>query len=138
LQVLGAVLEFPALLDDPLVLPWLSDVEGDLAVALTTVASLAGVAGLEPEAYVARFPEALRPAVSRRLVAPQLDDLEQARTVLVDNLRKLSRLQGRREQASVVEELRRAAQAGDVNEEMNLLRREMARARARHGLPGAK
>lgn len=137
-QVLGAALEFPELLADVEVLPLLVHVEGDLAVALTRVAATSASTeeAPTPETYAERFPAALRPAVARRLVNPQLDDVQQAKAVLMDNLQKLERLQQRRERAGVVEELRRAAQAGDVDGEMSLLRRELARARARHGLPG--
>lgn len=134
-HVLGAALEYPTLLGDPELAPHLDGVEGELALALTTLATSGGLAaGQDPVEYAGRFPESLRPAVSRRIVAPQLDDEDQARSVLVENLQKLSRLQQRRERASVVEELRKAAAAGDVQAEMNLLRRELARARARHGL----
>jgi hypothetical protein len=54
--------------------------------------------------------------------------------VLVENLLKLARLHGRREKASVVEELRKAAASGDLDAELGLLQRQLARAKARHGL----
>jgi hypothetical protein len=68
------------------------------------------------------------------LAVPELRTQEVARGVLVDNLWKLRRLHQRRERASTVEELRKAAATGDVETELDLLRRQLERAKARHGL----
>jgi DNA primase len=139
-QVLGAALEYPALLADAEVATLLDVVDGDLALGLSVIGSLVAQgwtlasAAADPPAYMARFPESLRPHVAMRLVAPELKSHEAARGVLVENLSKLRRLQQRRERAGVVEELRRAAATGDLDGELNLLRQQMARARARHKL----
>ncbi len=139
-QVLGAALEFPALMADAEVASLLDVVDGDLALGLAVIGSLAAEgwslasAAADPPAFMARFPEALRPQAAMRLVAPELKSHEAARGVLIDNLSKLRRLQQRRERAGVVEELRRAAATGDLDAELNLLRQQMARARARHKL----
>jgi DNA primase len=134
-QVLGAVLEFPELLADPEVEGLLASAEGDLAMALMLLRELGPDLGrLEPAAYAARFPASIREHVIRRLAAPEMKELREARSVLIDNLLKLRRLQQRREQPAVVEELRRAQQSGDLDAQMNLLRLQQARARARHGL----
>jgi DNA primase len=134
-QVLGAVLEYPELLVDPEVVVALSVAEGDLAMALLQVQQLGADLGrLEPAAYAARFPESLRELVIQRLAAPEMKELSRGRAVLLENLVKLRRLQQRREQPIVVEELRRAQQSGDLEAQMNLLRQAQARARARHGL----
>jgi DNA primase len=134
-EVLGAVLEFPELLGDAEIVPMLANAEGELALALTLVQQLGPDLGrLEPAAYAARFPVSVREQVIRRLAAPELSELRQARSVLVDNLLKLRRLQEKREQPALVEELRRAQQSGDLEAQMNLLRLQQARARTRHGL----
>lgn len=134
-QVLGAVLEYPELLADGEITPLLDAAEGELALALTLVRELGPDLGrLEPLSYAARFPESLRDLVVRRLAAPELGTATQARTVLTENLLKLRRLQQRREQPAVVEELRRAQQSGDLEAQIELLRLQQARARARHGL----
>ncbi|MET0413892.1 MAG: DNA primase [Polyangiaceae bacterium] len=134
-QVLGAVLEYPELLGDAEVVPLLAVAEGDLAMALMQVQQLGSDLGrLEPAAYAARFPPSLRDQVIQRLAAPELPELRQGRSVLLENLLKLRRLQQRREQPAVVEELRRAQQSGDHEAQMNLLRLQQARTRARHGL----
>jgi DNA primase len=140
MQVLGVALEYPGLLADAEVEALLDVVDGDLALGLAVIGSLApegwtlASAAADPPAFMARFPEALRPHVAMRLVAPELKTHEAARGVLIENLSKLRRLQQRRERAGVVEELRRAAATGDLDAELSLLRQQMARARARHKL----
>jgi DNA primase len=139
-QVLGAALEFPALLAEPTVAELLDVVEGDLAVGLKVIEHLSTLGGdlasfaADPAAFIGQFPEALRPQVSMRLAVPELTTLEGARAVLVENLWKMRRLRGRRERATVVEGLRQAAATGDLEMELSLLQSQLARAKARHGL----
>jgi hypothetical protein len=80
------------------------------------------------------FPDSLRSQVARRLAVPELPNLEAGRSVLVDNLSKLRRLQQRREQSKVKEELRQAQVVDDFAAQEELLRRQLARARTRHKL----
>jgi DNA primase len=140
-QIFGAALEYPELLADPAVLDLLEPVDGDLALGLTMIGALAarGAGGLaaataDPAAFVAQFPESLRRHVSIRLAVPEFESAATAQAVLVDNLLKLARLHQRRERASVVEELRRAAASGDLDTELSLLQRQLTRAKARHKL----
>jgi len=139
-QILGAALEYPALLVEPEIMALLEVVDGDLALGLATLrrlreaAELGGPVPTEPAALVAEFPAPLRPQVALRLAAPELPALDRAREVLADNLQKLARLQQPRERASVVEELRRAAARGDLDSQLEVLQRQLARAKARHGL----
>jgi hypothetical protein len=136
-QILGAALEFPALLLEPTIVPLLEVVDGELALGLATLRTLCEqgrVIGADPASLVAEFPLSLRPHVSLRLAAPELKTVELAREVLSDNLQKLTRLQQPRERASVVEELRRAAARGDLDSQLEMLKRQQARAKARHGL----
>jgi DNA primase len=138
-QIFGALLEYPELLKDSAVIDLLEPVDGDLALGLIAIGAEGGAGTLtaamdDPGAFVNRFPESLRREVSIRLAVPELESLAAARAVLVDNLLKLARLHQRREQASVVEELRKAAASGDLDAELGLLQRQMERAKARHGL----
>lgn len=139
-QIFGAALEHPALLAEPDVHELLEVADGELALGIATVRALLAegrdlsTAAADAPSFVGRFPEALRPQVSRRLALPEVASRDAARTVLVDNLWKLRRLHQRRERASVVEELRKAAASGDVDAELSLLSRQLARAKARHGL----
>lgn len=136
-QILGAALEFPELLLEPAIIPLLEVVDGELALGLATLRTLCEqgrVSAADPAGLVAEFPLPLRPQVSLRLAAPELKTVELAREVLSDNLQKLTRLQQPRERASVVEELRRAAARGDLDSQLEMLKRQQARAKARHGL----
>ena len=56
-----------------------------------------------------------------RLAVPEYDSAEDARFGLLDNIRKLHRLQQKPQRPEVVAELRRAAATGDVAEEDALL-----------------
>lgn len=138
-QIFGAALEYPELLDDPAVREAVPSADGDLAVGLELLASL-HAAGTpiatadDPLSVASQFPESLQRLVSMRLAAPQIDSVDAAHGVLLDNLAKLARLGERRQRASVVEELRRAAATGDLDAELSLLSRQLARAKARHGL----
>jgi DNA primase len=139
-QVFGAALEHPALLAEPDVHQLLEVVDGELALGIATVRTLLdegcdlASAAVDPASFVARFPESLRSLVSKRLALPELVSRDAARGVLVDNLWKLRRLHHKRERAGVVEQLRQAAATGDVDAELDLLARQLARAKARHGL----
>jgi len=139
-QVLGAALEYPALLTEPEVIELLDVADGDLALGLEQVRALfeqgqdLTTASADPAEFLGHFPDAVRPQVAKRLAVPELRTLESARGVLVENLWKLRRLHQRRERASTVEELRKAAATGDVETELDLLRRQLERAKARHGL----
>jgi DNA primase len=139
-EAFGAALEYPALLADAEVIPLLDVVDGDLALGLGVITSLAArgsdltTAAADPPSFLGAFPESLRPQVARRLAVPELPKLEAARTVLIDNLSKLRRLQQRREQSSVKEELRKAQVVDDFAAQEELLRRQLARARLRHKL----
>jgi DNA primase len=139
-QVLGAALEYPALLTDPEVIELLDVADGDFALALTVVDSLAAqgrdlsTAAADPPAFLGAFPESLRTQVSRRLAVPELRTLEAARAVMVDNLSKLRRLHQRRQRPGVEAELRKAQVADDFAAQEDLLRRLKDAARARHKL----
>lgn len=139
-QAFGAALEYPALLGDAEVIPLLDVADGDLALGLGVIGSLAAqgrdlsTAAADPPSFLGAFPEALRPHVAMRLAVPELTKLDAARAVLIDNLSKLRRLQQRREQSNVKEELRKAQVVDDFAAQEELLRRQLARARLRHKL----
>lgn len=145
-QVLGAALEYPALLEDPDLAPALEPVEGELALALTAVRLLWRSAveadsdpdeqrrNWDPPEISQKFPEACRNLVVARLTVPQIRTEEAAKNVLRDNLAKMRRLHQRVEQAGVVQDLLKASASGDTESEMSLLEKQLARARARHGL----
>jgi DNA primase len=140
-QILGAALEYPDVLREPDVIVQLEAADGDLALGLSILRSLAELeqsqlsgALADSAGLLERFPETLRRQVAMRLAAPEFTERDQARNVLSENLSKLARLHQRRERASVVEELRRASASGDLDAQLEVLQRQLARAKARHGL----
>jgi DNA primase len=139
-QVFGAALEYPGLLADAEVIALLDVADEELALGLGVISSLAAqgtdlsTAAADPQSFLGVFPDSLRPQVARRLAVPELPNLEAGRSVLVDNLSKLRRLQQRREQSKVKEELRQAQVVDDFAAQEELLRRQLARARTRHKL----
>ncbi|HTV22072.1 MAG TPA: CHC2 zinc finger domain-containing protein [Polyangiaceae bacterium] len=139
-QLFGAALEYPSLLGDPEVIALLDVIDGDIALGLGVIGSLAAqgldlsTAAADPPSFLGAFPESLRPLVAMRLAVPQIAKLEAARGVLIDNLSKLRRLAQRREQSAVKEELRKAQVVDDFAAQEELLRQQLARARMRHKL----
>jgi len=139
-QAFGAALEYPALLADPEVVAELDVADGDLALGLGVIGALAAqgrdlsTAAADAPSFIGAFPESLRAQVAMRLAVPEIAKLDAARGVLIDNLSKLRRLQQRREQTNVKEELRKAQVVDDFAAQEELLRRQLARARMRHKL----
>ncbi len=130
--ILGALLDRPELFDCHEVSEGLSAVSGDLALAIAALRQQPAQASA-PE-VLAGLPEAIHAFAARRLAAPVHDDVAQAKRELLENVAKLERLESRRERAELVGELQRAADSGDVDQEMMLLKQQAARAKRRHGL----
>jgi len=89
--------------------------------------------------YAAEFLAQIAPSIQAfavgRLASPTFDLLDDARTELFDNARKLSSLSLKRENAMGVELLQRVQAAGDIDKENELLRAQFARAGKRNRLP---
>lgn len=79
--ILGALLDFPDLLDDPSVQEALAVAEDDLALAIAVVARNRGAIGAATE----EMPAAVRQFVVGRMAAPLLPDVAAARSMLLDN-----------------------------------------------------
>ncbi len=138
-HVVGALVEYPELLAEPATIEALAVAEGELSLAIAALRRLLDEHGQtsrdwDASAVAEQFPPSLRPVVLARLVAPEIKTLDAAAAALRLNLGKLERLQRRRDQAGVVEELRKASASGDTDAELSLLEQQLARARARHGL----
>lgn len=135
LEVLGALLDYTELLDDPDVDGALSVLEGDAALA---VAALRQARTPEKGIYAAEFlaliPPAIHPFAAGRLASPVFEALLVAKTVLLENARKLKRLSLSRETAAVTDELHRVEARGDAASEDALLREVERRTRQKHGL----
>lgn len=134
LEIFGAILDYPELLDTPEVQDGVQLLEGELAVAIVTLRQNRDAVQLCPEQVLAKLAPSIHPFAAARLAAPRHVKVEDARTELLGNVDKLKRLELKRQRSAVVEDLERAAKAGDFEQEMLLLREHMRRARERHGL----
>lgn len=125
-NILGAMLEHPALAQDEQVQQLLVFVSGPLALALATVART----GEQVTQALSQLPEHLARLVAQRLARPELPDFEQAKEVLLSDLHKLRRRALRVAGADTQEQIRAAREHGDVETEMALLKE----LQERHGI----
>ena len=123
------------LFDTPEVLEGLELLEGQLAASIAALRQgYDGSSIGHPEEVLAKLSPSIHPFALARLAAPRHERLEDARTELVGNVKKLKGLELQRHKSEVVVELQRAAATGDFEHEVALLREQMRRARERHGL----
>lgn len=135
LAIIGAILDFPELLDDPDIDVALATLEGDSA--LTVAALRRGVAHQEDicsPSFLARLPDAIHSFAMGRLASPAFDAQTEAKSELMDNARKLDRLTMQRENEAAVRMLQHATATGDPASEDELLREIQARSRRKLGL----
>ncbi len=116
-KVLGALTEYPALMQDPAVAELLNHITGPLALCISVLSSHGG----SLNEHIERFPAELGQVVARHLAAPQFDDQETARGELINNLTKLKYRHFKQLKAELEQELRQARSAGDVDTELSLL-----------------
>lgn len=146
--VLGALLDYPQLLDSEHLLAYSESLQGDLAVTVAVLrraySSLVDKSpvnnerssrlGVTFEAALAKVPEAVRPFATARLAAPLYSDLEQAQIVLISNLKKMQNQDFSRQKVGNIGDLARARSEGDQHTEFEILRALELRARQRRGL----
>jgi DNA primase len=154
--MLGALLDFPDLLDDPEAEDALSYLDGDAALAVaamrqTLIPALREEAIIEPteseapartstnkglyaDEFLAQIPRPIHSFAVGRLASPQFEQIADAKFELLENARKLKRLSLTRENAAGVDQLHRAEAQGDVDSENALLREAALRARKKRGL----
>lgn len=135
LAILGAFLDYPELLTREEMVAGVELVDGDAAAGIAALRQcLAGGLLANPETVLAKLPPSIHPFAAARLAAPRHERLEDAIKELTDNVEKLRKLELKRQSNEVVEELQRVAASGDFEQEVELLREQMRRARERHGL----
>ncbi len=142
-EILGALLDYPALLSKAEVVARLGHIEGDAAAAVAAlrrawedhVTSGTGGGG-DPaaigtrqmrgalEQVLAKLPPSIHSFAAARLAAPQFEGFEDARIKLLDDLEGLRELALDRERANVVEQLQQATAAGDEDGEIAMIRRQ--------------
>jgi DNA primase len=130
LEVLGALLDFPELVDEPVSLAAAGLVDGDVALGFAAVRQAIREGRLEnPEDVLAKLPAPIHPFALARLAAPRHERLEDARVELVDNVKKLQSLELKREKSEVTEELEALQRVGDAKQEDALLQQIYEKAR---------
>lgn len=148
-EILGALLDYPSLLDNSEFLAYANHMQGDLAAAVallrkTYEKSLEVAPSSAPDARdfhgpfldeaLLKMPDSLRDFAQERSVAPLHTDLPRALRALVLNLEKMQQLELSRQTASTLGEIERARSEGDFDQELLLLREQEMRARKRRGL----
>jgi DNA primase len=152
-EIVGALIEFPELLQDVDVQGCLSLLEG---LSATTVAALADSlraapgalqgTGQDPEShpvtgrqktldtssFLAQITPPIQAFASERLAAPHHETREDARGHLLDNAQKLRTMMLGRETSDLARETHRAA--GDWQAQTELAREAQERAKEKHGL----
>ncbi len=134
--IFGVFLDFPVLLESEEVLAYGAHMEGDIAAA---VACLRGTVDVDtPRAdmhnVVERLPGFLRHFARERLAAPLHEDISVARVELFANLDKLRQMDFTRLSSTTLNEIERARQEGDYDQELELLKELQMRARHKRGL----
>ncbi|MEO7328231.1 MAG: DNA primase [Minicystis sp.] len=154
--MLGALLDFPDLLDDPEAEESLGFLDGDAALAVAAMRQHLIAAphedaiiepseadapprqtankGLYADEFLAQIPRPIHSFAVGRLASPQFEQIADAKFELLENARKLKRLSLTRENAAGVDQLHRAEAQGDVDAEMALLREIDLSNRKKRGL----
>jgi DNA primase len=130
LEVLGALLDFPELAEDAASEAAAAVIEGDLALAFAALRQAIQGGRLEnPEDVLAKLSPPIHPFALARLAAPRHERLDDAKTELVDNVKKLQSLELKREKSEVTEELEALQRTGDSKQEDVLLQQIFEKAR---------
>ena len=130
LEVLGAILDFPELVEDAASEAAAAVIDGDVALAFAALRQAIQGGRLEnPEDVLAKLSPPIHPFALARLAAPRHERLEDAKTELVDNVKKLQSLELKREKSEVTEELEALQRIGDSKQEDVLLQQIFEKAR---------
>jgi len=128
--VLGALLDFPELVEDAASEAAAAVIDGDVALAFAALRQAIQGGRLEnPEDVLAKLSPPIHPFALARLAAPRHERMEDARTELVDNVKKLQSLELKREKSEVTEELEALQRIGDPKQEDALLQQIYEKAR---------
>ncbi len=134
LKVLGALLDFPGLLDDPAVAEALASVEGDAALAIVALRQHRAQhqGRLDAEELLALVPRPIHPFAAARLASPAFEADSDAKAELLENAQKLRNLSWQREKAATLESLHQSSSTFSP-EDAELLRELERRAKSKRG-----
>jgi hypothetical protein len=134
-EILGALLDHPQLLDSPILSESAGFLEGDIAAAVAAARmTMTGHPVLATEQFLAKLSGSIHAFAASRLAVPLYENLEDATTVLSQNITKLARLDQVRRKNDAITALQRAAATGDFDAELALLQQQFNQAQQRHGV----
>jgi DNA primase len=124
-EIVGAVIEFPSLLDDAEVQTELANLEGPSARTIVAIASASkddgrGGKTFDIDAFLSQVPPAIQSFASERIAAPHHETIEDARHMLFENGKRLRGHMLAREVGAMTRDLHQAA--GDWDVELELAR----------------
>lgn len=134
MEILGALLDHPSLLDSPELSESAGFLEGDIAAAVAAARTMSGHPVLATEQFLAKLSGSIHAFAASRLAAPLYENLEDAKTVLAQNITKLVRQEQLRRKNDAISALQRAAATGDFDAELALLEQQFNQAQQRHGV----
>jgi DNA primase len=136
--VIGCLLDFPVLLNEPDVEASLGYLDGEAVFVIAALRQVNGedFFGLDAEEFLAKVPPSFHSFARHRLAAPEHQDLESARSVLLDNAEKLKRRVLTRDNARAREEATQKERMGEVDESFELLREVQEAARRKRRIGG--
>jgi DNA primase len=132
LAILGVLIDFAELLDDPAVQEALGAVEGDVALAVLAVRQVLAQGGSAPD-FLAKVPSSIQSFAAGRLASPVFEDITQAKTELLENSNKIRSILSKRQDSDARDVLMKAPSSLDSESEA-LLREVTQRARKKRGL----
>jgi DNA primase len=135
--IVGALLDFPVLLEDSEVRPVLELLEGESARIVAAIAqcmrvNTRGEKVLDSAEFLAQMPPVIQAFASARLAAPANDAIEEARATICANAKKLRESNVARETSEIVREQQRVV--GDWETELELAKHASALVRQRQGI----
>jgi DNA primase len=114
LTILGAIIDFPDLLDDPDVEQALGMLDGEAALAVAALRrSRASQKELDAAEFLAQIHGPVHSFAAGRLASPLFEAAADAKATISDNARKLERLSLSREKAAEVDQPNKAEALGD-------------------------
>lgn len=140
-EIVGALLDFPVLMDDSEIHGVLGLLEGESARIVAGISqsmrrSARGEKVLDSAEFLAQMPPAIQAFASARLAAPAHDTIDEARSAVMANAKKLQESNVARETSEIVREQHRVV--GDWDTQVELARHADALVRKRQGLMGTR
>jgi DNA primase len=139
--IVGAILDFPVLLDDSEIQEVLERLHGESARIVAGIAqsmrmNVHGQKVLDSAEFLAQMPSAIQAFASARLAAPEHDTIDEARATVNVNAKKLRESNVARETSEIVREQHRVI--GDWDMQVELAKHVDALVRQRQGLLGTR